>query len=98
MTQKGSGDLLESERKEEQEELDMFDIISGAFLMLVSNVACWTVLALNIPCYRLYVFAFYWLWAIKNRFFGPIWIDGGTLTFAFGVSCTRPIPTLALTC
>ena len=87
MSEKGTQDLLEVEQEEEQEpELDMFDITTGAFLMLFSNLGCWTLLALDVPCYRFYVFAFYWLWAFKNRYFGPIWIDGGTLTFAFGVS------------
>ena len=31
------------------------------------------------------MFAFYWVWALKNRTFGPIFIDGGVLTFLPGV-------------
>ena len=90
MAEKGREDLLEEvEEVETPEELDMFDIVTGAFLMLTSNVGCWTVLALDVPCYRLYVFAFYWLWAIKNRWLGPIWIDGGACSFSFGVSAWR---------
>ena len=56
-------------------------------LMPISNFACWYQLiksggdySWQLPC-----FTFYWLWAVKNRVFGPLKQDAGVVTFLPGI-------------
>ena len=56
-------------------------------LMPISNFVCWYKLmnaggdyTWQLPC-----FGFYWLWAVKNRTFGPLKIDAGVISFLPGV-------------
>ena len=72
----------------------------GCVLMLVSQPASWIAAILwpvewNAFGFLLPVCAFYWLWSIKNRAFGPIANDGGIISFfpgmvAGGAACAMP--------
>ena len=55
--------------------------------MPISNFACWYQLinARGDYTWQLPCFTFYWLWAFKNRKFGPLYTDGGVLTFIPGI-------------
>ena len=73
----------------------------GAGLMIASQVYSWRLLLGMWPADRPFgwlmpVCFFYWIWACKNRIFGPIRADAGVLTFlpgyiAGGVSFVLPV-------
>ena len=57
--------------------------------MVFSAGLCWFALLNDwpgpVPCFLLPVCTFFWLWACKNRIFGPIKIDMGIVTFFPGM-------------
>lgn len=60
----------------------------GLLLLVASQVGCWRSLLMGTTAEAEKAVAawcaFYWLWALKNRVFGPLKEDMGVLTFGFG--------------